>query len=134
MQYLSVKDFKRFQHYKDRAPPWIKLYNDLLDNYEFGCLQDASKLHLVLIWLLASRMNNRVPADPAWIAKRINASDPVNLKPLFDTGFLVLLQDASKPLADRKQGACLERERDRERYSDCVGRWRVCRSKKEALG
>src|SRR5690606_19747530 len=34
--YLTVKNFERFQHYKDRNPPWIKLYNDLLDDYEFG--------------------------------------------------------------------------------------------------
>jgi DNA-binding NarL/FixJ family response regulator len=32
----SVKNFERFQHYKDRSPPWIKLYNELLDDYEFG--------------------------------------------------------------------------------------------------
>lgn len=110
--YLSVKNFARFQHYKDRSPPWIKLYNDLLDDYAFGCLQDASKLHLVLIWLLASRMENQVPADPEWIARRINATDPVDLQVLVDAGFLIV---ASGSLADCKQSACLEGEGETER-------------------
>lgn len=41
--FLRVKNFDRFQHYKDRTPPWIKLYNDLLDDYDFSCLPDAEK-------------------------------------------------------------------------------------------
>ena len=53
MNYLRVKNWEKFQHYKDRTPPWIKLYRDLLNDYEFSCLQDASKAHLMLIWLLA---------------------------------------------------------------------------------
>ena len=61
MRYFRVKNFERFQHYKDRSPPWIKLYNDLLDDYAFTCLQDASKLHQILIWLVASRTGNKLP-------------------------------------------------------------------------
>src|SRR5687768_18068275 len=56
---LFRSNFESFQHYKDRAPPWIKLYNELLDDYEFGQLPDASKMHLVAIWLLASRSDRK---------------------------------------------------------------------------
>jgi len=112
--FFSVKNFVEFQHYKDRAPPWIKLYNNLLDDYEFGCLQDASKLHLVLIWLLASRMNNRIPADPDWIGQRINANSPVQLTPLFNSGFIIMEQPASNLLATRLQLARPEREGETE--------------------
>ena len=63
MQFFNVKNWDGLQHYKDRAPPWIKLYNHLLDDYEFACLQDASKLHLMLIWLLASRNSNRLRGE-----------------------------------------------------------------------
>jgi len=34
MQFLAVKNFERFQHYKDRNPPWIKLHAAVLDDYE----------------------------------------------------------------------------------------------------
>jgi hypothetical protein len=112
---FSVKNFEKFQHYKDRSPPWIKLYNELLDDYQFACLQDASKLHLIMIWLLASRSDNRLPYDPAWVAKRINATAKVDLDALARSGFLIVNQplqspeqDASKPLAE-----CLSRGRDR---------------------
>ena len=87
-QTFSVRNFERFQHYKDRSPPWIKLYNELLDDYGFGLLPDASKLHLVAIWLLASRSNNRIPHDPAWIAKRISATERVDLELLRTSGFI----------------------------------------------
>jgi hypothetical protein len=110
---FSVKNFEKFQHYKDRAPPWIKLYNELLDDYDFACLQDASKMHLIAIWLLASRSENKIPYDPEWISKRINATDPVDLDALCRCGFIVVDQElqgseqvASKPLAE-----CLSRDR-----------------------
>lgn len=107
---FSVKNFQRFQHYKDRSPPWIKLYNETLDDYDFSRLPDASKMHLVAIWLLASRSDNKIPYDPAWIARRINATEPVNLEELASAGFIIVEQARSKPLAKRKQSAMPERE------------------------
>jgi hypothetical protein len=119
---FSVKNFQRFQHYKDRAPPWIKLYNELLDDYEFGRLPDASKMHLIAIWLLASRSDNKIPYDAAWVARRINANTKVDLTLLACAGFIVVdqqvqgvEQDASSTLADCKQDACPEGEERRER-------------------
>lgn len=114
MRTFHVKNFEKFQHYKDRAPPWIKLYNELLDDYEFGLLPDASKMHLIAIWLLASRSENKIPLDPAWVTRRINANTKVDLPLLAERGFIVIdqelhsvEQDASKPLAK-----CLSRERE----------------------
>jgi hypothetical protein len=101
MDYLSVKNWKKFQHYKDRTPPWIKLHRDLLNDYKFSCLQDASKLHLILIWLLSSQLENKIPNDPAWIARRINIQGTIDLNILIEYGFLEVLQDASSALAKR---------------------------------
>lgn len=109
MQYLRVKDWDRLQHYNKRTPPWIRLYRDLLNDYEFTCLQDASKLQLILIWLLASQMDNKIPADPEFIKRRINISGKLNLKELIDKGFLI---DASNALASCKQNATPETETD----------------------
>ena len=87
--FISIPNLERWQHYKDRCPPWIKLHRDILNDYKYSCLQDASKLHLMMIWLLASQMDNKLPNDPKWIASRINATDPVNLKELIKHGFIV---------------------------------------------
>ena len=125
MRTFRVKNFERFQHYKDRAPPWIKLYNELLDDYEFARLQDASKLHLIMIWLLASRSENSLPYDAKWIAGRINATSPVDLDGLTSSGFLLIdqelhkaEQDASVTLAECKQSACPETEGETEGETD----------------
>lgn len=93
--YFRVVNLDRFQHYKDRNPPWIKLHASVLDHYEFSRLPDASKQHLMLIWLLASRTDNKVVWDEAWVGQRISATDPVDLSVLREAGFIDLLEDSS---------------------------------------
>ena len=114
---FSVINFEKFQHYRDRSPPWIKLYNGLLDDYAFGQLPDASKLHLVAIWLLASRFDNRVPHDPQWIAKRINASQPVDLGLLAAKGFITV-HEGSDPLAACAQDDAPESESETDEETE----------------
>jgi len=114
MQYLTIKNWKNHQHYKDRDPPWIKLHRSLLNDYTFLRLQDASKLHLILIWLFASQSGGRIPNDTKFIQQRIGCSSPPNLKVLIESGFLIVEQDASKTLADCKQSAMPETETETE--------------------
>lgn len=115
--YLRVKNWEEFQHYRDRNPPWIKLHRDLLRDYEFQCLQDASKLHLMLIWLLASQMDNKIPADEDFIKNQIGVKGKLYLKELINKGYLI---DDSGALAERKQAAMPETET--EAYSKEVER------------
>jgi hypothetical protein len=117
---FSVKNFDEFQHYRDRSPPWIKLYNRLLDDYEFGLLRDASKFHLVAIWLLASRSENKIPYDPEWVARRINASGAVDLLELATRGFIVVDQELQQPehVASTAQAECLSREEGQVQHID----------------
>ena len=51
---MRIKDWPKFQHFKDRRPPWIKLYRDLLDDDEWFNLDPPSAKALVLLWLIAS--------------------------------------------------------------------------------
>ena len=105
MEILTVKNWTKFQHYKDRDPPWIKLYKSLLDDYDFCRLQDASKLHLVLIWLYAARNKGEVPNDPKFLQNRLSLSKPPDIKTLITNGFLVR---ASNMLAACNQDATPE--------------------------
>jgi hypothetical protein len=96
--FLAVKNFERFQHYKNRNPPWIKFYASILFDYEFQSLPDKSKSHLMLIWLLVSqRHDHRIPNDPRWVAQRIGATEKVDLQILVDGGWLILLADCYQP-------------------------------------
>lgn len=100
MRYLRVKNWKKFQHYKDRNPPWIRLYVDLIsgDDLAYNRLPDALKIQLVHLWLLAARHDNSIPEDV--ITKhRLNVKGAVNLDALITAGFLECLPDASTPQA-----------------------------------
>lgn len=108
MEYLQVKNWRTFQHYTMRNPPWIRLYNTLLEDPAFAGLPDTAKAHLVGIWLYASRSENRIPSDAKFIGERINASTPVDLKLLVSNGFLEPYCNASNMLAERKQPASPE--------------------------
>lgn len=116
--YLSIPNWEEFQHYKDRNPPWIKLHNQLLENYDFECLPDASKAHLLCIWLLASRTENKFINDSRWIGRKIGANTEVDTKVLVDSGFLQLNQedkaDASRVLHTSEQNAGTEGEGEGE--------------------
>jgi hypothetical protein len=111
-RYFRIPDFHKKQHYGKRTPPWIKLHRDRLEEYRFGNLPDAAKAHLLLIELLASRMDNVVPFDAKWVAKKINADSRVDLDLLLAEGFIEVL--ASTPQASSEQNATLERETERE--------------------
>lgn len=117
MNYFRVKNWSEFQHYKDRNPPWIKLHRTLLNDYEFACLQDASKLHLMLIWLFASQSEGRVPDDPAFLKGKLGLSTAPNLKVLVDHGFLVVEQNASTVLASDASNLRLETETETEKIT-----------------
>jgi hypothetical protein len=88
-QFLRVRNWEHFQHYKDRRPPWIKLHVELTDDYAFASLSDAAKFHLLGIWLLAARTDNKIPNDAGWIAAKIGADKPVGLDELVRLEFLV---------------------------------------------
>ena len=88
MQYLSIKNWGEYQHYKHRNPPWIKLYYNLLDDYEYGNLDDRSKLLLISLFLLAGKTNNKIPYDIEWIQAKAMIKDEVNIANLLETGFL----------------------------------------------
>lgn len=68
MARIFVKDWRDFQHYKDRSPLWIKLHRKLLDNQDFHNLSDGAARALVLLWLIASENDGEIPSaeQAAW--------------------------------------------------------------------
>lgn len=94
VEYISVRNWDQFQHYKDRDPPWIRLYHRLLDDYEYTSLPDAAKAHLMGIFMLAARTENRIPNDPKWIGAKIGSTSRVQLNRL--THFLDGVPDCER--------------------------------------
>ena len=87
-----------------------------LDDYEFGLLPDDCQHQLMLIWVLASKCENRLPLDESWLQKKLLVKKKINLKPMFKAGFLILLspseQLASELLQDEEDHADSEERED----------------------
>lgn len=108
---LTPKNWKSFQHYKDREPAWIKLHKGLLDDFAFSRLPVASRALAPLLWLLASEYESGdITCSFEEIAYRLRMPESEfvdSLKPLIDAGFFIL---ASTMLAEPEQDACLEKD------------------------
>jgi hypothetical protein len=120
---LTPKNWDSFQHYKDRAPAWIKLHRGLLDDFAFSRLPVASRALAPLLWLLASEYEGgSIPCTTEEIAFRFRMTEKeliAALNPLIEGGFFV---SDSALLAECKQVASLEKEREEEkRRVDTVG-------------
>jgi uncharacterized phage protein (TIGR02220 family) len=120
-----VRNWEKFQHYKDRRPLWIKVYNDLSDRPEWAMLPDPAKAHLLGIWLLASRTGNRLPWDAAWIGRKIDATDPIDLEMLGAGEWIAVTDENTTPyhsasglLASCYQNASLETETETEKEKE----------------
>lgn len=109
---LTPKNWQTFQHYKDRAPVWIKLHRALLDDADFQCLPVASKALAPMLWLVASEYEGgciTVPTQKIAWRLRMSLDDFADaLRPLIDGGFF----DASEALAPRTQEAMPEKRRE----------------------
>lgn len=113
MARLITKNWVDFQHYKDRAPPWIKLHKHLIDDFEFQCLPVASRALAPMLWLLASEeMDGSIDYNVKKIAFRLRMTevDFVDAaKPLINSGFFVLVSDCAD-CASELLAECLSRE------------------------
>jgi hypothetical protein len=115
-EFYRIKNFDKFQHYKDRSPPWIKLHAELLSSRTWVSLDDAGRVLAVASMVLASRTDNKIPADPGYLRRVAYLNGPVDLAPLLKIGFIELIEengelqaDASKVLAAARP----EKRRDR---------------------
>jgi hypothetical protein len=112
---LIPKNWESFQHYKNRKPPWIKLYRDLLDDADFIRLPVASRALAPLLWLLASEKEDGVfEASANQLVFRLRLPEKEvkeGLKPLIDKGFFIV---ADSMLASCLQDATPETETEGE--------------------
>lgn len=92
LTHLQVRNWKLFQHYKFRSPPWIRLYCAHYKDWEFMALSEVERWRIVACWELASEDENMLGLFPdseesfkhLW---HISEPEPV-LEPLVATGFI----------------------------------------------
>lgn len=114
---LRIKNWEKFQHFKNRRPPWIKLYRDLLDDIEWHSLPgDAAKV-LVSLWLHASETGNPTLPGLKQLSFRLRMTE----KRITDSISMLshwLEQDDIKVISSRYQDDTPETERETERETE----------------
>jgi len=112
---LTPKNWTRFQHYKERNPPWIKLHKELLDDYDWWRLPVASRALAPCLWIHAACFDDGTfdaNSDKLAFRFRMTVKDvELALKPLIDNGYFIV---DSMSLAECKQVAITETETETE--------------------
>ena len=125
MDMLTIKNLGKFQHYKLRNPPWIKLYREFWNDYTLRSCSPAVRLLFIGLCSLAAELGNKIPADPRYLSERlgfpvaskmlaellatesVSVSVSVSVSDGADRPDMTLAsctQDASKPLARLGKG------------------------------
>jgi uncharacterized phage protein (TIGR02220 family) len=113
---MKIKDWEKFQHYKDRDPHWVKLYRKLLDDIEWHKLSGDDAKTLVMLWLLASEELGDLP-EVQEIAFRLRISE-TKLQQALPRLSHWLVQGDTVPLSEPEQKASLEKEKEKRRERD----------------
>lgn len=88
----KIKNWHQFQHFKDRTPPWIKLYRGLLDDVHFHSLDGDAAKTLIMLWLLASETDGYLP-DISVISFRLRVPVPSVSKALGSLNHWIIKDD-----------------------------------------
>lgn len=114
---MRIRNWSKHQHFKDRRPPWIKLYRDVLDDHEWHNLDgDAAKL-LVMLWLLASENVGNITDDKKKLAFRFRVTESFINKHLPALSHW-LIQDDIKEISARYQDGSPEEEKETEKEKE----------------
>ena len=109
---LKIKNWHKFQHFKDRKPPWIKLYRDVLDDVDWHELDPLAAKCLVMLWLIASEDDGKLPSIRT-LAFRLRLSES-QAKSMISKLNHYLEQDDINLISERYQNDAPETETETE--------------------
>ena len=109
---MKIKNWSKFQHFKDRKPPWVKLYRDVLDDLEWHELDPLASKVLVMCWLIASEDEGRLP-NTKTLAFRLRMTEKQTLDAINKLSHW-LEQDDINAISEQYQFDSLETERETE--------------------
>jgi hypothetical protein len=131
---LAIRNWEKFQHYHNRRPPWVKLYTNILDEYDdagnlkkFRRLPDTAKLTFLMLLPLASEYGGIVPNDdPRWLSERLGLKK-VEIEPLITSCYVERCGNASSDASNSaSEMLSLEREKEREKETEREARFESC--------
>lgn len=114
MTQYRIKGWNKFQHFKDRRPPWVKLYRDLLDDMDWHELDGDSAKTLISLWLIASENEGQLPPMRK-LAFRLRMTEKA-LSAVISQLDHWLEVDDNEPISARYQDDAPETETETETY------------------
>jgi hypothetical protein len=112
MTQYRIKGWNKFQHFKDRRPPWIKLYRDLLDDMDWHELDGDCAKTLISLWLIASENEGQLP-DMRKLAFRLRMSEKALSAQISQLDHWLEVSD-NEPISARYQDDAPETETETE--------------------
>ena len=109
---MKIKNWSKFQHFKDRKPPWVKLYRDVLDDMEWYELDPLASKVLVMCWLIASEDEGRLP-NTKTLAFRLRMTEKQTIDCINKLSHW-LEQDDIDLISEQYQSDSLETEKETE--------------------
>jgi hypothetical protein len=117
-EFIRITNWAKFQHYKDRNPPWIKLHQSILTSREWVLSDDSKRIMLIAMMLLAARDDNKIPNDPLYIKAVARLDSEPDLAWLIKIGFCEYWTDdkewkspwPSRHVSPELRAAVLERD------------------------
>lgn len=142
MEYIEIVNWEKTQHYKKRNPPWIKLYWDIIDEYDkngdkkkFHGISDASKITFVMLLCLSVRYDNNIPyPDDKWLKKALGINT-LALKELVINKYIVIKKESASKNASTREQRTENREHNKAAMPPWldVKVWRKFRAHRKAI-
>ena len=102
--YIHVEKWEEFQHYKDRRPPWIKVYTDLHHRDAFLDLTLAQRAILLGIWIEFAASGGEIELSTRKLSQRLGARvTQDHLEALNHAGFIRFSASAEKSREEKKE-------------------------------
>jgi len=124
-RWIVVRNWRRFQHYRDRRPPWIKNWTGLLADQNYLALTPARRALLHGLWLLYAANDTSLRLD----VELINTSLGLHAKmrdyvSLSDAGFIDIVASNALALARSRESYKAKPRKDTQSQERALGDFR----------
>jgi len=119
---IKIKNWSKYQSYKDRRPPWIRFHRTMLDDYAYQKMSADSRALLPMLWLLACEdedpRSGLIQLEIEEISFRLRQPEKIINKcinELQSVDFIECIESVTKPLRECNEIVSTEAETEAEK-------------------
>ena len=124
---IRIKNWGKYQSYKDRKPPWIRFHRSILDDYKFQKMSAEARAMLPMFWLLACEHENPksglVTISLQEITFRLRQQEKTVteiIQELQDADFIECIETVTESLQDSNENVTPETETETETETEYI--------------